>query len=127
MALTKARLLRHDFPVHGKLWPATKGPLILEHFSLISTPNMTSRRFHRATEVIPHRPRWKSRRPLGFQTYSNKHKQGDARGTREVRRGTSCNLFHRTVPRSFSHYLSPKISEPPKNPSGQVRSAEVPP
>ena len=38
-------------------------------------------------------------KPLCFQTYSDKHKQGDARGAREVRRRTSPIHFHRAVPR----------------------------
>ena len=72
---------------------------------LASMPNMTGQRFHRTTEVIPRRP-WKSKtlKSLllpGQSKIGNEHR--DAKGTREVRRGTSSIHFHRTVPRSSSH------------------------
>ena len=55
-------------------------------------------------EMIPARP-WQSERP-SVSTPINKQstKQGNARGTSEVRRGTSSNHFHCPVPRSSSHF-----------------------
>ena len=70
---------------------------------LISTPNMTGRRFHRTMEMIPP-PAPGSLKALLFppllKNLENKGMQG---GTSEVRRGTSSIHFHCPVPRSSSH------------------------
>ena len=42
MASTKARLLKHDFPVHGKIWRILAG-LFLEDFS-VHFPTKTRRK-----------------------------------------------------------------------------------
>ena len=70
--------------------------------SLLSTPNMTGRRFHRTMEMIPALPWW-SKSPSVSTPVEQSRKQGDARGASEVRRGTSSNHFHCPVPRSSSH------------------------
>ena len=44
----------------------------------------------------------------GATPEKNKQKQGDARGVREVRRGTSSMHFHRFVHRSSSH-IGPRV------------------
>ena len=75
-----------------------------------SAPNMTGRRFHRTTEAIPCRP-WKSKSPFASRPMKISIKKGDARGAREVRRGTSSIHFRRAVPGSSSHmsYWSPRL------------------
>ena len=70
--------------------------------SLGSTPNMTGRRFHRIMEVIPALP-WKAKSPSVSRLSKLSIKQGNARGTSEVRRGTSSIHFHCPVPWSSSH------------------------
>ena len=58
---------------------------------LPSTPNMTGWRFHRIVEMIPALPWWFKSAFVSTPTKKNT-KQGDARGTSEVRRGTSSNI-----------------------------------
>ena len=72
-----------------------------------ATQNMTGRRFHRTMEMIPARP-WQSKSPSFSTPVKQSRKQGNARGTSEVRRGTSSNHFHCRVPRSSSHIGPPK-------------------
>ena len=68
-----------------------------------STPNMTGRRFHRTMEMIPRSP-LVILKPLCFHPYIKRStKQGGARGTSEVWRGTSSNHFHCPISRSSSH------------------------
>ena len=69
---------------------------------IILTPNMTGQRFHRTMEMIPARPR-KSKSPSVSTPIKQSTKQGNARGTSEVRRGTSSIHFHCPAPRSSSH------------------------
>ena len=61
-----------------------------------STPNMTGRRFHRTIEVIPRCP-WNSKSPCASSPIKTSISEGDARGAREVRDGTSSIPFHRVV------------------------------
>ena len=63
---------------------------------------MTRRRFHRTMEMILALPWW-SKRPSVSILIKQSRKQGDARGTDEVRHGTSSIHFHCPAPRSSSH------------------------
>ena len=67
-----------------------------------STPNMTRRRLIRTMEMIPALP-WQSKSPSVSAPIERSTKQGNARGTSEVRRGTSSIHFHCPVPRSSGH------------------------
>ena len=71
-------------------------------FSISSTPNMTGRKFHRTMEMIPAHP-WQSKNPSASTPIKQSTKQGNARGTSEVRRGTSSIHFHCQVPWSSGH------------------------
>ena len=58
---------------------------------------MAGRRFHRTMEMIPARP-WSSKSPsVSTPMRKQSTKQGNARGTSEVRRGTSF-FFHFDCP-----------------------------
>ena len=67
-----------------------------------STPNMTGRRFDRTMDMIPARP-WSSKNPSVSTPVKQSTKQGNARGTNELRRGTCSINFHCPVPRSSNH------------------------
>ena len=67
-----------------------------------SRPNMNGRRFHRTMEMIPARPWW-SKSPSVSTPIKQSTKQGNARGTSEVRRGASSIHFHCPAPRSSGH------------------------
>ena len=84
---------------NGRLPPHRRG-----HQPKMSTPNMTGRRFHCTMEMIPARPWLGSLKALLFPPLLNKvQNKRNARGTSEVRRGTSSNHFHCPVPRSSGH------------------------
>ena len=78
------------------------GHLLIHGAGKISTPNMTGRRSHCTMEMIPALP-WYSKSPYVSIPIKQSTKQGDARGAREVRQGTSSIHFHCPAPRSSSH------------------------
>ena len=66
-------------------------------------PIMTGRTFHRTMEMIPPPAPGSLKTFFVSNPIKRSTKQGNARGTSEVRRGTSSNHFHCPVPRSSSH------------------------